>query len=144
MMTTASQSPRCRQRRERDERLVDAPAPSSQLDELRREVDPDDAAAGGAQDLGGELADQPQPDHRDALAEADVGLTHAVQRDAADRGEGRLREVDPLGNRHAEVRRDVVDLGVDGVVAAAARNAIAGLKVADARSPTATTIPAAE
>ena len=44
----------------------------------------------------------------------------------------RLREIDPLGDRHAQVRRHAVDLGVNGVVAPAARDEISGLKVAHA------------
>ncbi len=42
------------------------------LDGARVEVDPDDAAAAGAEDLPGQPADEPEPDDRDPFAQPDV------------------------------------------------------------------------
>ncbi len=113
---------------------VRRPDRASSVEQRRREVDPDDAASGGPEKLTGKLTDEPKPDDRHRLAETDIRLAYAVHRDAADGGEGAALEIDLVGERHAQVRRNVVNLRVDRIVGPAACHTISRDEVAHARA----------
>ena len=57
-----------------------------------------------------------------------------MHRDAADCGEGAALEIDPIRQRHAQVRRNVVHLGVDGIIGATTSHTVSGDDVAHARA----------
>ena len=92
-----------RPRRDRGGRLdpvrARSSAPSSAAS-ARRSLDRLDsrhAAAGRAQRLHGDQAEQAEPDDDDALAERRLGAAHALDGDRADRGEGRVARGDASG-----------------------------------------------
>src|SRR4029450_12094078 len=85
----------------------------------------DHVDAGGAEDRHQELPDQAEADHAGGLAEPRVGLPVALHGDGADGGEGGVLAADPGGHGHAQVARDPVVLGVEGVLVAGAGDLLA-------------------
>ena len=100
----------------------------------RIEIHSDHAAAVGAAQLHQELAEQAEPDDRDALAELEPRLTHRLERDRADRaGAGRF-EAHPGRHRHHEVARHRVVLGVRRQPLADAGHPVADRELIDLRA----------
>ena len=62
------------------------PSAARALDAGRVEIEADDVAAGGAQELRGDLADQAQAENRHTFAELRRGPAHTLQRDRTHRG----------------------------------------------------------
>ncbi len=99
------------------------------LDAVGPHVDADRHGAGGAQHLHGDLAEQAEAEHRDAVAEADLRAPHALQRDRAERAEGGLLERDAVRDARHQVARHDVDAGVVRVAGAGAGHAVADVQV---------------
>ncbi len=97
------------------------------------EIDAENAAAGRLEDLHRQLAEQPQPDDGHRVAEPDLRRPHALQRDRAQRDEGRLVEAHALGDLHRQILRHEDRFGVRGVIHPRAGNAIADAKLLRAR-----------
>ena len=107
------------------------PCALCELCRSRVQVDPERLAAGRQRDPRGELPDEPEADDADPLADGGLGAAHAVERDRADGGVGRVVEADPVRDRRDEVLRHGDDLGVVREPAAAARDAVAGRQTVD-------------
>ena len=104
------------------------------LEQRAVEIDADDGAAGGPQQHARELADEAEADDGHALAEVHFRLADAVHGDRADGGEGAVLEAHGVGEADAEAAGNVIDLGVHGVAATAAGDAVAWREVADERA----------
>ena len=89
-----------------------APSSEAELASVVDGLDPRHAATGGAQSLQGDQAEQPEPDDDDAIAEGRLDPPHPLERDRADRGEGRVSHRYALGDGDDEVRRHRDGLGV--------------------------------
>ena len=63
-----------------------------------------------------------------------VRLAHTVHRDAANGGKGTALEIHLVGKRHTQVRRHVVNLGVNGVIGASAGDPVSWNDVAHPRA----------
>ncbi len=111
-----------------------APCATASATRRRVEVRREDAAACGAQQLHGELAEDPEPDHADRVAERRGGAAHALQRDRAERHGRRGVELDAVGHADREVDRNVDQLGVIGDARARAGDAVADREPVDFRS----------
>ena len=94
--------------------LLGQPAP------LGRRVEADHVDAGRPQDLHQQLPDQAEPDDAGGLPQPRLRLPVALHGDGPDGGEGGMLGGDPLGHGHAQVARDPVVLGVEGVAVAGA------------------------
>src|SRR5690242_16755015 len=98
-------------------------------DSLRRKVDGDNTTTGGAGDLDGQHTNEARADYRDGLADADLGLSQALERDGANgrqRGGfgGNLR-----GDMNREIARHKVDFSMVGVRAAGTSYAVSRAKL---------------
>ena len=80
------------------------------------------------------MAYQPQPNQSGNLAECWLGHSQSLHCDCAQRREGGLLELDPIGHPRYEVLGDAYDLGVVCVTRTRARHAIANGKICDAFS----------
>src|SRR5690606_29604990 len=78
------------------------------------DVDAEDAAAGGAEQLDGEQAEETEPDDGDPLADLGGSLADALQRDGPDRGAGGVIEAHAVGHADREVAGNADDFGVIG------------------------------
>src|SRR5437867_2720318 len=94
------------------------------LDALGRKIDRHYAASGGASDLDRQHSYEPGTDHCDSFANPDVGLPKALQRDGTDRSQRRRSRGHLRGDVYREIARNKVDLGMVGVAATAASDAI--------------------
>ena len=117
-----------------DEAFVDRARRARQSHQVLREVEPIGLCACGLDELSGKLTDEPETDDRDPLAEPDLGLTHSLHGDAAERAEGALLERHRLWKADTQVERDVVDLCVNRVVSASAGHPVAGRDASHARA----------
>ena len=80
------------------------PQAARALDSRGIQIEADHVAAGRAQQLRGDLADQAETEHRDALAELRRRAAHALQRNRADRGRRREAHGAAGGMRHTRLR----------------------------------------
>ncbi len=96
-------------------------------------VEPDDADAGGDQEPDHELTDEAEADDAGGVAELDLGAPHAVHGDRPDGGEGGMLGRDSPRDGDAQVRRDPVVLGVQGVLVAGRRDDLAHAELLGAR-----------
>ena len=109
---------RCRRRRGRRTRARPAFSATRQRASTTGSK-PTTCTPDGDEQPDGELADEAEPDDARRLPERDLGPADALHRDGADgRERGVLRAARPVGDRHAEVRRHPVDLGVQRVLVA--------------------------
>ena len=88
-------------------------------------VEPDDADPRGDEETDHELADEAEADDARRVAELDFGAPHAVHRDRPHRGEGGVLGRDAPRDRRAQVDRNPVVLGVQGVLVARRRDELA-------------------
>ena len=113
-------------------RPASRPSAARALDALRIEIEADDVAAGGLQQLRGDLPDQAEAEDGDALAELRRGAADALQRDGADRGRRRERSTrQPGGTRQTRLRLTDHVVGVVRLAGAGAGHQIAGRKIGD-------------
>ena len=91
---------------------VSAPSDRARASLDAIDVDAENAAAMGAQQLHGQQADQAEPADDDALAERRLREPHALQRDRGDHREGGLVVADTFGHARAQVDRPYDHLGV--------------------------------
>ena len=96
-----------------------------EADPVFHDVDPEDASPCGSQDLHGEEADEPEPQHDDGLAQLGAGSAHAVEGDGAQRDERRIAEIHGLRDLDHEVTGNHHVLGVMGVAGASAGHPVA-------------------
>jgi hypothetical protein len=96
-------------------------------------VHADDVASSRVEELHGNLAQEPQAEDDDGLAQGDSGHAHGLQRDAAQRHEGGGLKIYTFGNLHAEVHWDRDHLCMARVAAAGASHPVAHSKVSHTR-----------
>ena len=96
------------------------PAPLGQPAPLGRRVEADHVDPGGPQELHEQLPDQAEADDAGGLPEPRLRLPVALHGDGAHGGEGGVLGGDRIGQGHAQVARDPVVLGVEGVAVAGA------------------------
>ena len=96
------------------------------------EIETDHVAPGSTQQLRRDLADHPEAEHADALAELRRGAADALHGDRAERR--RCRDLRVAARRHAadEIARHVDVVGVVGLPGAGARDQVAGGEIGDA------------
>jgi hypothetical protein len=105
-------------------------APAAVLDD----VQPGHPHAGGGQEPHRQLAHQSQADDARRVAELDLAAPHPVHGDRPHRREGGMLGGHPAGHRGAQIDRDPVVLGMQGVLAACRRDQLAHAELAGPRS----------
>ena len=90
------------------------------------EVDADDAAAVGAQQLRGDLSEHAQADYHKRLTQRRRRAAHALHGDRAERHRAGIVEADAVGNTGHQVLGNADDFGVMGALRTGAGHAIAG------------------
>ena len=108
----------------RGERVFGA-ALFGELDLRWIEVHADHAAAGGAQELDADQADETETDHEYRVTQGNIGLTHAVHGDGADGSEGGFPRIDGGTHLGAEIFRDEHVLRMTGDTFTGAHDPIA-------------------
>ena len=107
-------------------------------------VEPDDTDSRGDEETDHELADEAEADDARRVAELDFGAPDAVHGDRPHRGEGGVLGRDAPRDRCAQVDRDPVVLGMQGVLVARRRDKLADAGILRLRCPTSTTTPHSE
>ena len=105
---------------------------ASSCDTFGVQIEADHLTTRRTQQLSGDLADETEADHRDALAQLRAGSSYTLQRDRADGRRG--GEIDRAPGRHAthKVSFHADEIGVVRLPRARARHQIAGRQIADA------------
>ncbi len=93
-------------------------------DFLAVQVDADNAAPVGLEQLDSELTDQSQADDREDFPQGRLRDANSLQRDRTDRHERRSLVVNPVRYANREVMRNQVDLGVISNLCAGASHAL--------------------
>ena len=110
---------------ESDAAAATAPALSASRQRSVDHVETDDPYAGRHEQLNDELTDEAEPDHARGLTELNLGgRTPCIAIAPTGRERGMFRR-HTVGDRDAEVARNPVDLGVEGVVVPRARDQLA-------------------
>ena len=101
---------------------------------LLQRIDPDDADAGGSENLDRQETDQPEAHHHGRLTQLEVGAPDSLEGDGAEGDEGGILRVKPVGDRHGEVPRDEDIFGMGSVTGSSARHPVADGEVGHARA----------
>lgn len=95
------------------------------------DIDPHGLATGSEKQTARQLPNKAKPDYRDPFADAGFCLSDSMQGDTANGGKCPRFKRDRVRKRDAQIHRNVVELGMNGVPATCARHASPGQKIAD-------------
>ena len=96
------------------------------------QVGADDATTIGAEQLGGELAENAEADHDEGFAQRRLRASHALHRNRAERHRRGFGETEFVGQQHGQIARHADDLGMMRALRPGARDAITHGEVRDA------------
>ena len=102
------------------------------LDARGLEIQTDHPAPRGLEQLHGDLADEAEADHADALAQLRRRATHALQRDGADGRRRGLLQIAPGRDAAHQISRHVDVFRVRRLPGPGGRHQIAGREIGDA------------